>query len=52
MVKTYELGAHHTGWVKFDWEKDVIAVKAHYEDTAVCLKNGCWFILKGRKYGV
>jgi len=52
---TYQLANNvgdRGGWVKFDWDKDVQAVKPHYENTIVVLKNGTHYLLFGRGYGV
>lgn len=40
------------GWVKFDWEKDVIAIQAKYGNTLVTLRNGQSYLLWGRDYGI
>ena len=40
------------GWVKFDWEKDIQAVRPLYENTMVTLMNGVSYLLEGRRYGV
>ena len=50
METSYELS--RGGWVKFDWEKDVQAVRPKYEDTLVTLRNGASYLLRGRIYGV
>jgi len=40
------------GYVEFDWDKDVEAVRPSYENTVVILKSGRSYSLKGRNYGV
>lgn len=40
------------GWVRFDWQKDIQAIQAKYENTLVVLRNGRAYLLAGRNYGV
>ncbi len=50
MMVSYELS--RGGWVRFDWDNDVQAVRPKWEDTLVTLNNGMSYLLRGRGYGV
>ena len=50
MTREYELS--RGGWVKFDWDRDVQAVRPKWEDTLVTLYSGMSYLLRGRSYGV
>ena len=40
------------GWVRFDWDKDIQAVRPLFENTLVTLVSGVSYLLSGRVYGV
>ena len=55
-MKKYELASigpiGSGGWVCFDWDNDVQAVRPSYGNTLVTLKSGISYLLRGRLYGV